>query len=168
MNIVLIGFMGVGKTTVAKILANELSMKFVETDLIIEERAGKSIPEIFNDNGENAFRRIESDVIRAVSNKDNLVISCGGGVVTNNINISNLKKNGKIILLTAREENIINRVKDSEQRPLLNTKEWETTLHNLLVKREPIYKKASDFVIETDELGPEEVADKVASIFEKE
>lgn len=163
MNIALTGFMGTGKTTVGKILAENMQMDFMETDSIIELRTGKKIPEIFRDNGEEAFREIEKMVIKEVAENKNLIVSCGGGVVTDQENVEQLKKRGKIILLNAKEETVINRVANSTDRPLLNTEDWQDRVHELMSKRLPMYKKAADIEVDTDELTPAEVAEKIKS-----
>ena len=100
-NIALIGFMGTGKTSIAKDLATKLKKEFIHTDDFISVKAGKSIPKIFEQDGEQKFRELEIEVVKEISDKKNVVIDCGGGVILNVINIERLKKNAKIILLTA-------------------------------------------------------------------
>src|SRR3990172_5812841 len=118
--IALIGFMGTGKTAVGKILAAKLGKKFIEVDEVIEKMAGKSIPQIFRGGGEIGFRELEIEAIRRVAAKKNSVLSCGGGVVLNKINIDRLAAEYIIILLTASPSVILRRLaKDKGLRPLL-------------------------------------------------
>jgi len=119
-SIALIGFMGVGKTAVGQALAEKLSRTFVEMDVLIEQKAGKPIPEIFQQDGEIAFREMEIEVAKEVSQGKNQVIACGGGVVLNKINIDRLKKGAVLVYLTASPEVILKRTSgDGDKRPLL-------------------------------------------------
>ena len=113
-NIALIGFMGVGKTAVGKALAEKLGRSFVELDLLIEQKVGKSIPDIFQQDGETAFRELEIEVTNEVSKDKNLVIACGGGIVLNKINIDRLRENARMVYLTASPGVILKRVANEE------------------------------------------------------
>src|SRR4030042_3993286 len=108
-SIALIGFMGTGKTVVGKVLAKKLAKEFIELDAIIEKKAGRSIPEIFRQDGEIRFRELEIEAVRTVANKKNVVIACGGGIVLNTINIDRLRKGSVIICLTASPAVILRR-----------------------------------------------------------
>lgn len=140
-NIVILGFMGTGKTAVAKKIANDLRMQFVETDSIIEEREGISINEIFSAKGEPYFRKVEADVVKELSNKKGLVISAGGGVVLNPDNIKELQKNCILICLNATPEEIYKRVQDEKHRPLLKVNDPLKKIKDLLNYRKPYYNK---------------------------
>lgn len=160
-NIVLTGFMGTGKTTVGKFLAKELKRQFFDTDQIIEEKLGTSIKEIFKKIGEPKFRELEAQTIAFISNIEDAVISCGGGVVVNSINIENLKKNGIIINLFASPEQIFKRLYEYDSRPLI--KQMANPLEGikeLLTKRQKYYEKC-DFAINTDNLSVEQVVKKI-------
>jgi len=123
-NIALIGFMGTGKTAVAKILAEKLGKELVELDRLIEIKVGKSISDIFNQQGEVAFREMEIEITRKAAAGSNQVIACGGGIVLNKINIDRLKEGAVIIYLTASPEAIQQRVEnDDTVRPLLINKD---------------------------------------------
>jgi shikimate kinase len=100
-NIALIGFMGTGKTAVGRLLAEKLNKKFLEQDSLIEQKAGKSIPEIFRQNGEISFRELEIAATKEIAREQNAVIACGGGVVLNKINIDRLKESSVVVYLTA-------------------------------------------------------------------
>jgi len=161
-NIALIGFMGVGKTAVGKVLAQKLNKKFVEMDALIEQKAEKSIPEIFQQDGETAFRELEIEVTKEVSQGKNQVIACGGGVALNKINIDRLKKEAVIIYLTASPEVIMRRTSTVEgERPLLNTSDKALTIQELLTFREPFYERAADIKIDTTELDISAVVEQI-------
>ncbi|MCX8188951.1 MAG: shikimate kinase [Nitrososphaeria archaeon] len=164
-NIVFIGFMATGKTSVAKKVAEILRKKYVSTDKMIIEKSGKSIPKIFEENGESFFRKIEKEVVREVSNMCDTVIDCGGGVVLDKDNVKVLKENGIIFLLQATPETIFQRsLKEKGIRPLLGTNYSIKNIEELLSKRTPYYLEAADYVIDTTDKGVEEVANKVIEI----
>ena len=151
--IALIGFMATGKTTVGKALAGFLgdNYSFIETDQIIIERVGKTIPKIFAEEGEEKFREYEISACKEASMLKNVVISCGGGVVLNKINIDNLRKNCHIVLLKASIQEIyIRALKDGkENRPVINKEDPKLEIENVLKIRKPFYDSAADFVTET-------------------
>ena len=162
-NIVLIGFMGTGKTTIATQLANKLGMRYVSTDSLIENREKRTINEIFTKEGEDYFRNVESDAVREVSGMDGLVIDAGGGVVIREENLAKLKSTGIVICLTADEETIIKRTKKYKHRPLLNVEDPKLKIRALLAKRAPLYAKA-DHCIDTGKLTIRQVVEKVVEI----
>ncbi|MEA1993443.1 MAG: shikimate kinase [Euryarchaeota archaeon] len=144
-NIVLIGFMGAGKSTVGRMLAEKLQKRFIEIDGLIERKAGQTIQEIFEEEGEVRFRELEIEATKELAEKKNVVISCGGGLALNRINVVRLRKNGLIVLLTAPLDLIKERVSGDSRRPLL-----KKDLSSLLEKREPFYNSAADITVETD------------------
>jgi len=163
-NVALIGFMGVGKTAVGKALAEKLSREFIELDTLIEQKAGKSIPEIFQQNGEVAFRELEIEVTKEVSRNKNLVIACGGGLVLNKINIDRLRESSIIVYLTASPRAILNRIpSEGEERPLLNTPNKALAIQELLRFRKPFYERAADIKINTSKLDTDAVAEQIIS-----
>ena len=120
-NIALIGFMGAGKSAVARVLAERLSREFVEMDSLIEEIAGKSIPEIFEQDGEITFREMEIEVTRKVALRSKQVIACGGGMVLNKINVDRLRETSRMVYLKASPRKILERTAaDTNERPLLD------------------------------------------------
>ncbi|MFX1346284.1 MAG: shikimate kinase [Promethearchaeota archaeon] len=165
--IALIGFMATGKTTVGKYLADCLGdvYKFIETDQIIIEMAGKSIPRIFSEEGEKKFREYEIEACKKVSNLNNVIISCGGGVVLNKINIDNLKKKCHIVLLEATIEEIYRRaIKDGkETRPIINKEDPKKEIEEVLNYRKPFYKEAAEISIETTGKNIEMVVKEIIS-----
>lgn len=160
-NIALIGFMGTGKTTVGKLLAEKLGKRFIETDELIAKRVGKSIPKIFEEDGETRFREVERELIKEVAEMKNVVISCGGGVVLNRTNIERLKINVVLVLLTTSPEAILKRTSNDNGRPLLNTPSRLEEIKELLRFRKSFYNSAADFMIDTTNLEIDEVVDKI-------
>jgi len=161
-NIALIGFMGTGKTAVGKVLAEKLGRSFVELDSLIEQKAGKSIPDIFQQDGEIAFRELEMRVTEEVANKKKAVIACGGGIVLNKINIDRLRENAIIVYLTASPGVILKRVANEEgQRPLLEVANPTLTIRELLGFRKPFYERAADIIINTSKLDINSVAEQI-------
>lgn len=148
-NIVLIGFMGSGKSMVAKRLAKILKRDMVSLDDLIESREGRTIKRIFEESGEAYFRDKEREAVEEVAGKESLIIDCGGGVVLNPQNIAQLKANGILICLSATAETICGRVKNKKGRPLLNVDNPPKRVSELLKKREPLYARA-DFTVATD------------------
>lgn len=166
-NIYLIGFMGSGKSTIAAELARKYGRRVIETDGVIEERAGMPIREIFASRGEEAFRRMETDLLRELSGTGDLVISCGGGMALRPENSSLMKQNGRVVLLTARPETILERVKDSTERPILNGHMNAEYIADLMAEREPAYRAAADFAVETDGRTTAAIAEEVNRLTEE-
>ncbi|VVB66591.1 Shikimate kinase [Candidatus Gugararchaeum adminiculabundum] len=152
--------MGTGKTTVGQLLAKKLGLRFVDLDDVIEKNAGKRIPEIFEDKGEQHFRSLEKQAVDQVCRFQNQVISCGGGVVLFDENINRLKKSTIIICLTATADTIFARIKTDTSRPLLATQDPYGKIKELLEFRKPFYEKA-DVQIATDNLTQEKVVEKI-------
>lgn len=166
-NIILVGFMGTGKTTIATKLAHRLKMRYVSTDDLIEKRELRTINEIFSREGEEYFRDVESACIREISDMENLIIDAGGGAVIRDENIANLKSNGIVICLTADADAIIERTKKYKHRPLLNCADPKLKIRELLKKRAPFYAKA-DYTIDTGRLTIEGAIEKIIGIVEVE
>ncbi len=164
MKVFLIGFMGSGKTSTGKELAKLLDYRFVDMDDLIVQRAGMSIPEIFSRFGEERFREIETEVLRDLVNEDDLVVSCGGGVVVKERNHFLLKQGGKVVFLMASPEVIYERVKDDTNRPLLNVPDPMDRIRDLLNQRMEKYLNVSDLQIDTDGRSPSEVAEEIARL----
>jgi shikimate kinase len=161
-NVALIGFMGAGKTAVGQMLAEKLDKKLIELDSLIELKAGKSIAQIFQEDGEIAFRQLEIEVAKEVAAGKNQVIACGGGIVLNKINIDRLKEEGIIVYLTASPERILQRVSsDNSVRPLLKKGNKALTIRELLEFRQPFYERAADIKIDTSKLDIEDTAELI-------
>ncbi len=162
-NIVLIGFMGTGKTTIAAQLANRLNMRYISTDGLIEAREKRTINEIFTKSGEDYFRDVEAGVIREISDMEGLVVDTGGGVVIREENLAFLSRNGVVICLTADEDTIMARTKKYKHRPLLNVEDPKLKIRTLLAKRAPLYAKA-DHCVDTGALTVRQVVEKIVEI----
>ena len=163
-NIVLVGFMGTGKSVVGKRLAVKLNRDFVELDELIEKKENMPIKDIFEKKGEPYFRQVEKEVVKEASQRKNIVISAGGGAIIDEENFKNLKNSGTIICLKASPETILRRTKDLKTRPLLNVSDQKKQIEELLKKREIYYNKA-DLSIETDNLSVDEVVSKIDTFF---
>lgn len=155
-NLILIGFMGTGKTTIGKRVAKSIGFRFIDTDSLIEKKAGKSIPQIFQESGEDTFRDIETEVLKECREKSDQVISTGGGIVTRPENLEILKSAGYVIWLKASPEIIFERVSRNRNRPLVQTQNPEQTIKDLLQQRAALYAGAQHLSINTDELTMEE------------
>lgn len=149
-NIVLIGFMGSGKSTISEFLKTAFAMDVIEMDQIIAEREGMSISDIFEVYGEQYFRDLETNLLIEMQSRTNVVISCGGGTPMRECNVVEMKKNGRVVLLTAKPETILDRVKDSHDRPLIENNKTVSFIAELMEKRREKYEAAADIVIETD------------------
>ena len=160
-NIALIGFMGSGKSTVSAFLQEKMGMDAVDTDRMIVEREGMSIDRMFEQFGEEYFRSCESAVIAGIQNRTRTVISCGGGAVLRPINVENLKKAGCIVLLTASPETVLERVKDSDERPILKGNKNVPFIAALMEKRRDAYEAAADVVVNTDGKTVEEICNEI-------
>lgn len=160
-NIMLIGFMGTGKSTVASCLCREYGMGIVEMDELIAKRAGMSISDIFAQYGEEYFRDLETNLVLELQSQSNQVVSCGGGVVLRERNVEEMKKGGSIVLLTAEPETILERVKDDDNRPLLRGNKNVAFISDMMEKRRPKYEAAADVVIHTDGKEVEEICREI-------
>ena len=142
--------MGAGKTSISEYLKTLFAMDVVEMDQIIAEREGMSIPDIFEVHGEQYFRDLETNLLIEMQSKKNVVISCGGGTPLRECNVVEMKKNGRVVLLTASPETIFDRVKDSHDRPVIENNKNVPFIADLMEKRRAKYEAAADIVINTD------------------
>jgi shikimate kinase len=158
MNIILIGFMGAGKTTIASILAEKSRKDFIDMDTLIIQKSGRaSDKEIFAKDGELIFRELEINIAKALTSKQNAIIATGGGVVMNKIILDYLKQNGVVIFLKNTFETSRERVKKNPPPLFQNTQ----TAQQLYAFRVPLYKAYADITIETDDKNPEKVAEEI-------
>jgi shikimate kinase len=162
-NVVLVGFMGTGKTTVGQLLAKQMHLPLVDMDALIEERAGKPITAIFEQDGEPHFRALEREITQELSTQEGQIISTGGGIVLNPDNISDYEQNGLVICLLASADEILNRVKHDHTRPLLAGNK-EDNIRKLLDGRRPLYE-AIPHKIDTDGLTPEQICEEIISLY---
>ena len=160
-NIYLIGFMGCGKSTIAAGLNQMYGSQVVEMDQWIVERENMTIPEIFKEKGEPYFRDVETSLLKEIAQKTNQVVSCGGGIVLREENVLEMKKSGKIILLTAKPETILERVSGDDNRPVLQGKKTVADISALIENRRSKYEAAADFIVETDEKTVLEICQEI-------
>ncbi|MBB5020862.1 shikimate kinase [Desulfurispira natronophila] len=164
-HIVLTGFMGSGKSTVGRLVAQKLGCRFVDIDDVIEKHAGMTIMEIFNKHGEIYFRDLESAAVRQVLDSSPSVIATGGGTLMRNSNLTELKKRGVLFYLSAQPSVLHERVGLSNNRPLVKEHPGLDEFSELLASRVPFYRK-SDHIIEVDHVSPIEVADCIIDMLE--
>ncbi len=162
-NIYIMGFMGTGKTSVGKALAEKLNKEFIDLDNEIELYEGMSISEIFEQKGEDYFRKIETEVLKEVADKENYIVSTGGGSIVTHGNLEIVKNSGILITLMASPEEILKRVSGNNDRPLLNVDDPLDAIKRLLFERAPFYIKA-DYIIETTEKSIDEVVEEILGI----
>lgn len=166
MNLVLIGYRGTGKSTVARLLAEKLGMEVVSLDQEIVRRAGRSIPEIVAQHGWSHFRDLESAVTRDFSGRDNIIIDAGGGVILRRENVESLRRGGKVFWLRASVPVIVARIEAGTERPPLTVgKSFTEEVEEVLRERTPLYEAAAHHQIDTDALSPKQVADEVARLY---
>lgn len=162
-NIVIAGFMGTGKSTVAKQLARKLKMEFVDTDQVIEENQGMSIADIFARYGEDYFRQQENKLVKELSQRENMVIATGGGALLSSDNAKMLSQKGEIICLYADPTTIYNRLKRKNNRPLLRGENVLESINKLLKERKKVYDNIK-LKIDTSDLSIKEVVDRIIEL----
>lgn len=160
-NIFFIGFMGVGKTTVSEYLSTILNRSKIEIDKYIEEKENMTISQIFDKYGEGYFRNCETEVLKELNKQNNKIISCGGGIILRDKNVDLMKSQGRIVLLTASPQTIYERVKYSEERPILNNNMNVEFISSLMKNREEKYLKTADIIINTDDKDIKQVSDEI-------
>jgi shikimate kinase len=158
--IVLMGFMGTGKSEVGRRLAQRLGRAFVDTDQLVEERAGKRVAAIFADDGEPVFRRLEREAVAEAAARGAVVVAVGGGAVLDPENVARLRAGGVLVYLTARPDAILRRVGDAASRPLLRD-DPQATVARLLGERGPAYTAAADVTVDTSDLSADEVVQEI-------
>ena len=165
MNIVLIGYRGTGKSTVAKILGQRLKRAVMSTDTEIVKEAGQSIPQIVEQFGWDHFRELETQMCRKLHDQTNLVIDTGGGLILKEENVNIIKANSTIFWLTAEVPTIVKRISGDTQRPSLSgTKTFVEEIEDILNERTPKYQAAANHVIPTDRTTPHQIAEAILSL----
>ena len=161
----LIGFMGSGKSTVSRHMSQMLGVYKIEMDDLLAERAGKPITQIFAEDGEEAFRQMETDLLREISAGEPVLVSCGGGVVLRPENVEIMKSTGTILMLSATPETIYGRVRYSNKRPILNGNMNVAFIAELMAKRDPAYRAAADVTVtidgKTSDVVAKELVDRI-------
>ncbi len=166
MNLVLIGYRGTGKSTVARLLSRRLSREVVSLDQEIVRDAGRSIPEIVAEHGWPHFRDIEADITRRVAARDDLIIDAGGGVILRPANVEHLRHHGRLFWLRASVPVIVARIQGGTERPaLVAGKSFTEEVEEVLRERTPLYEAAAHHAVDTDNRSPADVAAEVARLF---
>jgi shikimate kinase len=163
-NLALIGFMGTGKTSVGRFVAEQLHFNYLDTDEMIQSGTGRIISDIFKTDGEPAFRALEEKVVAELASRAKTVIATGGGLPTNPKNLTSLKKHALVVCLWASPEKIWERVKNQSHRPLLHDTDPQKKIRELLAAREPFYKQA-DVLLNTELRSVREVAQQIVHQF---
>ncbi len=163
-NIVLIGFMGSGKTSIGKTLAAQFDKKFIDMDREIELESGRSIRDIFEEEGESYFRDLETDYLERLQGKKNKIISTGGGVILKEENVKLLHHIGTVVFLQANVDHIIRNTSGDTKRPLLQVENVEETIGHMLEEREPKYLKAANVIIQTSNKSIEAITNEIKAI----
>lgn len=168
MNIALIGYRGTGKSVVGKLVSERLQMKCIAMDSRVVEKAGMSIPDIVENHGWTTFRDMESEVTRELAELDDIIIDTGGGVIERPENIDVLQANSCIIWLKASVGAIVSRIQGGSERPsLTGEKSFTEEVAEVLERRTPRYRNAAQYEIDTEQLTPEQVADRIIQIWNK-
>lgn len=166
-NIVLTGFMGTGKSCVARELSNLLGRGVIDLDAEIEKKAGMSISAIFAEFGEPKFRELETNAAKDAARKKGVIISTGGGAVLRDENVEAFRASGVVFCLWAAPETILKRTSSNRERPLLQVPDPLGRISELLNAREPFYKGSCDFLIDTEGKTPKEVAREISEKFSR-
>jgi shikimate kinase len=160
-NIILVGPMGVGKSTLGRALARIAGMAFVDCDVELEKRTGVDIPTIFEFEGEEGFRRRESELLGELTQRTNTVIATGGGSVLSDVNRAMIRRSGLVIYLTAPVRKLLQRTRGSRNRPLLQTDDPEKTMNDLMQVRDSLYREVADVVVRVDDRSPQSLARRI-------
>jgi shikimate kinase len=166
-NIYLVGFMGTGKTTVAANLMNFMEYQMVDLDQAIEAQQGKTINEIFANDGEDAFRNMETEIIKDYSCQSGFVISCGGGAVLRQENVETMKRSGLVVWLTATPKTIYQRIKTANNRPLLQGHMEISEIAKRMEKRHAAYAEAANLIVATDDKTAVIIAQEIKQTLKK-
>jgi len=163
-NIILVGLMGSGKTTVGKQLSKTLSKKFIDTDHLIEQRTGVDISTIFELEGEDGFRLRETHLLEGLLNQKDLVIASGGGIILSQLNRKLLKKLGLVFYLKANCDDLANRLKNDKSRPLIQNVDIRIKMQDLLNVRDTLYDSVADYIIETKDKRAIDIKNEIMEI----
>jgi shikimate kinase len=163
-NIFFVGLMGAGKTTIGKLLAKKLKKTFYDTDHEIEKKLGVKVSVIFELEGEEGFRKRETQMIDELTNKKDIILATGGGAVLSEENRRLLKERGKVIYLNAKPQNLAKRMAFDKDRPLLQQGNMLDTLNNLYQQRHPLYLGVSSFVVDTGQQKTQTIIHKIEAL----
>jgi len=165
-NLYIVGFMATGKSAVGRMLARKLGFRFIDSDRAIEEKEGMRIKEIFEEHGEEYFRRLERDFVESGHPPQKCIVACGGGLIMQQGVLDVLKTKGVIVCLSASVETILKRTSGSKKRPLLNTEDRDVQVRRLIAERGPVYRDAG-IGVSTENRSIAEVCKHVARVYRK-
>jgi len=168
LNVFLIGPMGAGKSTIGRLLSQELALEFHDSDREIEERAGTNIPWIFDVEGEEGFRQREEAAIDELTQLDNIVLATGGGAVLREANRRHLQSRGTVVYLHTSIEQQLERTAKDRNRPLLQTENPRAVLEALIQQRDPLYRACCDLLIKTDRRHPKGVVNDIVRFLKRQ
>ncbi len=161
-HIILIGFMGAGKTTVGRSLSRRLQRQLLDTDAMIEARAGMSVSRIFETEGEASFRRTESEVLSGLAQRRSpVIVSTGGGMPLREENRRMLRQMGHVVYLRVKPETVCARLASDTSRPLLQGGDRKEKIRALLAERGPVYEAAAHIAVDTDRKRPDQIAEEI-------
>lgn len=160
-NIYLIGFMGAGKTAVAKTLEEMTAKERYDTDDMITEREKTSISKIFETKGEAYFRSVEKEVVASLTKKERVIVSCGGGVIKSKENLEELKRGGTVVFLNVSPKTVLDRVLRNHRRPLLEGKKNLSDISKMMEERMPLYEEAYDLKVDVDGKSLKKIANEI-------
>ena len=160
-NISLIGFMGSGKTTVGRILADKLGFLFIDLDSVIELEDGRKINDIFKIYGEDYFRELETKVIKKIYKNKNCVFACGGGAIKRKENVKIIRENSAVIYLNISSRIALKRLGDVKDRPLIEVEDREEVIKDMISKRNNLYRKYAHMIINNDDIGPGKASNEI-------
>ena len=163
-NVILVGPMGAGKSTIGRLLASDLRLEFKDTDKEIEERSGVDIPWIFDMEGEAGFRNRETAVLSELVKLSQILLATGGGVILKPENRRMMSSNGRVVYLRASINEQVRRTSRDKKRPLLQNDDPRQVLTDLMAEREPLYLEVADYVVETDRRSPKSVAEELSGL----
>jgi shikimate kinase len=163
-NVILVGPMGAGKSTIGRLLASDLRLEFKDTDKEIEERSGVDIPWIFDMEGEAGFRNRETAVLSELVKLSQILLATGGGVILKPENRRMMSSNGRVVYLRASINEQVRRTSRDKKRPLLQNDDPRQVLTDLMDEREPLYLEVADYVVETDRRSPKSVAEELSGL----
>lgn len=166
-NVILIGFMGCGKTTIGRVLADKLGFDLLDVDSYIEEKAGCSIKQIFAEKGEAYFRQLETDTLKELNSRlSHTVISTGGGLPMRQANVDELRRMGRIIYLDVKPEEVVRRLAGDTTRPLLQGENVDQRVRELMGQRGPVYEAAADIIVPVTGIEIDEIVQEISSYIE--
>ncbi len=164
-SLIFVGPMGVGKSTIGKLVANGLGLPFCDSDRVIEDRTGADIPWIFDVEGEEGFRQRESAVLVDLLAEESMVVATGGGIVIRPENRKLLQTNGFVVYLTANVDQLVERTHKDKKRPLLQVDDPEAKIRELIRVRDPLYREVADLIVTTDRRSPKSVVQEVIQAY---